>query len=226
MPPGVLAHEQLGGRSCVGQREAAGDGDDEVPRSSQLHEIRAHRRAVGLAGRHRASKGDQTLLLGPIRGGNGDDASTIVDQGEGHLDRLVGADAVERGSHPLRHRIAHPPLEPVPVAHRHATEAGHDVVVRRAGRADHPRPDSGGLLEHTHADRSGRAVHQDRVAPSHVGDVQHLGGGRPREQEVGRLAEGERPGLGEDVGCRDGDVGGPTATDAEREDLIAHRHRT
>jgi hypothetical protein len=52
-------------------------------------------------------------------------------------------------------------------------------------------------------------------------DPQHVGGGPTDEQQVRRLGEVERRGLGEDVGGRDRERRAVAAGDAEGEDLVA-----
>ncbi len=225
-PPGCwpISSSAAARASASGNERATGTTSSPAPARS--HQLGPHGRAELAAGGPRTGDGQEALVPRPIRGRDRDDATAVGHQGQRHRDRLLGAHAVERRGDALRRGGAHALRESVPVGDRLAAEAAYDVVVRRAGRADHPCADPRGLLEHADADGTGRTVHQDRVAAGDADHVQHLGGGRAGEQQVGGLAEGQRRRLGEDVLRRHGHLRRPAAADAEGEDLVTHRHRT
>src|SRR4051812_31561019 len=59
---------------------------------------------------------------GPSVRGYRDDPPAIGDEGEGDVDRLVGADGVDSGVHAVRRRVAYPLGQPVAVSHRNGSQ--------------------------------------------------------------------------------------------------------
>ena len=194
-------------------------------RRPSSHEVGPHRRAVGLAGRHRTGDVGEAL----VRARSAAAIVTMRPRSATRASDTSTASSVPTQSSaattPPGRSVAHPLLEPVAVGDWHAAEASRPPTSGSLARRPTTRaPSEGGLLEHADPDGPGRPVHQDRVARADAGDVQHLGGGAAGEQQVGGLAEGQRRRLREHVTRRDGHLGGPAAADAEGEDLVADLH--
>lgn len=118
-------------------------------------------------------------------------------------------------------------LDPVqqarPVLDGRCAEASDELETGRAGGADHPDAELAGLLEHADADRSGGPVQQHGLARARPRDVQQVGRGGPDQQQVGRLREGQRGGLGEHAGARHRDRGRVAPGDLRGDDLVTDR---
>ena len=156
---------------------------------------------------------------------DGGDPGPVGDQLQRHVQRLAGADQVQRHIHAARRGRADPVHQAVAVGHRDGAQLAQEVVPRGGGRGD-----DGGAAVHREldchdADSPGRAVHQHRVARAHAGGGQQMPGGDPGDHQPGGLGPVQRVRLGHQRVGWDDELSGVGAGCPERDDLIARPDR-
>src|SRR5712692_2648555 len=83
-----------------------------------------------------------------------------------NVDRLIGADQVQRGVDPAGRGGADPLSQAVARRHEHGAELAEKAVLCRAGRGHQRGPASGRELDRHDADTASGAMNQDRVPSS------------------------------------------------------------
>src|SRR5579875_2749480 len=111
----VLAGEEREGVRGLVERVGPRDRDDEGPLRGERDEVRSDAIAVRRALRHRAADDADAVLLRAAERGDRDDPVAVGDEGEGDVDRLVRADAVERRGHAVGSEVPDALLEAVAV---------------------------------------------------------------------------------------------------------------
>ena len=107
----------------------------------------------------------------------------VRDEVQRDVQRLAGADEVQRHVHAAGCGRADPAGQAVAVGHRDGAQLAEERVPGWAGRADHGGTPAHRELDGHDADAAGRAVHQHGVALVHIGRGQRVPGGDPGEHQ-------------------------------------------